>query len=45
MFLRGVQLVLRSGVLTRFDFDEVNVALMTSKILRSDLKVSGKILV
>ena len=41
LFLRGVQLVMRSSVLTVFDLDEVNVTLENADIFGSVLSGEG----
>ena len=41
LFLCGVQLVLRSGVLTVLDLDEMNVALSFVEVIRSVLSGVG----
>jgi len=41
LFLCGVQLVLRSGVLTILDLDEVDVALIFVEVFRSVLSGVG----
>jgi hypothetical protein len=41
LFMRGVQLALRSSVFTVFDLDEVKAALLSCKVFRSVLSRDG----
>jgi hypothetical protein len=42
LFLRGVQLILRSSILTILDLDEVNVTLKNAEIFGSVLSGAGR---